>query len=121
MKSVGETMAIGRTFKEALQKALRGLEIGHTGLDNKVDYKTIPDEKVRQRLEEPNASRIFYVKYALQKGWSIEEIARLSKIDIWFIAHIAQIWDFEKELMAAVKNQGTHSFGLVTQGQRIRF
>ena len=52
-------MAIGRTFKEALQKALRGLEIGHTGLDNKVDYKTIPDEKVRQRLEEPNASRIF--------------------------------------------------------------
>ena len=121
MKSVGETMAIGRTFKEALQKALRGLEIGHTGLDNKVDYKTIPDEKVRQRLEEPNASRIFYVKYALQKGWSIEEIARLSKIDIWFIAHIAQIWDFEKELMAAVKNQGTIPLALLRKAKEYGF
>ncbi|MBI3617383.1 MAG: carbamoyl-phosphate synthase large subunit, partial [Candidatus Omnitrophica bacterium] len=121
MKSVGETMAIGRTFKEALQKALRGLEIGHTGLDNKVDYKTIPDEKVRQRLEEPNASRIFYVKYALEKGWSIEEIARLSKIDIWFIAHIAQIRDFEKELMAAVRNQGTLSLALLRKAKEYGF
>ena len=121
MKSVGETMAIGRTFKEALQKALRGLEIGHTGLDNKVDYKTIPDEKVRQRLEEPNASRIFYVKYALQKGWPIEEVARLSKIDIWFIAHIAQIWDFEKELVAAVKKQGTLSVELLRKAKEYGF
>ena len=121
MKSVGETMAIGRTFKEALQKALRGLEIGHTGLDNKLDYKTIPDEKVRQRLEEPNASRIFYVKYALQKGWPVEEIARLSKIDVWFIAHIAQIWDFEKELMAAVKKQGTLPVELLRKAKEYGF
>ncbi|MCK4519387.1 MAG: carbamoyl-phosphate synthase large subunit, partial [Candidatus Omnitrophica bacterium] len=70
MKSVGETMAIGRTFKEALQKGLRGLEIGHTGLDNKSDYKEISDEKIRLRLQQPNASRIFYIKYALQKGYS---------------------------------------------------
>jgi len=121
MKSVGETMAIGRTFKEALQKALRGLEIGHTGLDNKLDYTNIPDEKVRQRLEEPNASRIFYIKYALQKGWTIEEIARLSKIDVWFIAHIAQIWDFEKELMAAVKKQGTLSVELLRKAKEYGF
>jgi carbamoyl-phosphate synthase large subunit len=99
MKSVGETMAIGRTFKEALQKALRGLEIGHTGLDNKLDYRTIADDKIRLRLEEPNASRIFYIKYALQKGWPVEEIARLSKIDAWFIAHIFQMLDLEKELI----------------------
>ncbi|HRZ39710.1 MAG TPA: carbamoyl-phosphate synthase large subunit, partial [Candidatus Omnitrophota bacterium] len=80
MKSVGETMAIGRTFKEALQKALRGLEIGHIGLDNKVNFQDIPDEKIQKRLMEPNASRIFYVKYALQKGMSVEEVARVSKI-----------------------------------------
>ncbi|HLF18955.1 MAG TPA: carbamoyl-phosphate synthase large subunit [Candidatus Omnitrophota bacterium] len=103
MKSVGETMAIGRTFKEALQKALRGLEIGHTGLDNKWDYKSIPDEKVLKRLEEPNASRIFYIKYALQKGWSMEKIAQVSQIDIWFIAHIAQILELENKIIATIR------------------
>jgi len=103
MKSVGETMAIGRTFKEALQKALRGLEIGHIGLDNKLDYQDIPKEKILKRLEEPNASRIFYIKYALQAGMSREEIAGISKIDIWFIAHIQQILEFENELVAAAQ------------------
>jgi carbamoyl-phosphate synthase large subunit len=105
MKSVGETMAIGRTFKEALQKGLRGLEIGHFGLDNKVDYRQIPDEKVKQRLVEPNASRIFYIKYALQKGWSIDEIFNLSKIDIWFLAQIKQIFDFENEMVKTVSEK----------------
>jgi carbamoyl-phosphate synthase large subunit len=105
MKSVGETMAIGRTFKEALQKALRGLEIGHSGLDNKLDYRQIPEEKIRKRLAEPNASRIFYVKYALQKGMSPEEIFSLSKIDIWFIAHIKDILDLEQELISVSKKK----------------
>ncbi|MCK5579993.1 MAG: carbamoyl-phosphate synthase large subunit, partial [Candidatus Omnitrophica bacterium] len=100
MKSVGETMAIGRTFKEALQKALRGLEIGHIGLDNKVNYQDIPDEKIQLRLKEPNASRIFYVKYALQKGMSVEDIYKISYIDPWFIAHIEQIIELEKELQS---------------------
>ncbi len=99
MKSVGETMAIGRTFKEALQKGLRGLEIGHIGFDNKQDYKEIPEEKIELRLKEPNASRIFYIKYALQKGWSPEKIADITKIDIWFIAHMAQLVTFENELV----------------------
>ncbi|MCK5213825.1 MAG: carbamoyl-phosphate synthase large subunit [Candidatus Omnitrophica bacterium] len=99
MKSVGETMSIGRTFKEALQKALRGLEIGHTGLDNKLDYKKIPKEKIIHRLKEPNASRIFYIKYALQAGMTAEEITELSKIDIWYIEHIEQIIEMEKELV----------------------
>ncbi len=104
MKSVGETMAIGRTFKEALQKSLRGLEIDHTGLDNKQDYRQIPDEKIELRLKEPNASRIFYVKYALQKGWGIAKVSTLSKIDPWFIAHIAQIIELENELRASYRN-----------------
>ncbi|MBN2536554.1 MAG: carbamoyl-phosphate synthase large subunit [Spirochaetales bacterium] len=98
MKSVGETMAIGRTFKEALQKGLRGLEIGHNGLDNKKDYRTINCEKLLKRLKEPNASRIFYIKYGLQKGMTPAEIAGHTGIDPWFIYNIKDIVDFEREL-----------------------
>ena len=98
MKSVGETMAIGRTFKEALQKGLRGLEIGHKGLDNKQDYTQVPDEKIRLRLQEPNASRIFYIKYALQKGYSIDNISKITYIDPWFIDNIRQIVELEKQI-----------------------
>ncbi|MDD5084467.1 MAG: carbamoyl-phosphate synthase large subunit [Candidatus Omnitrophica bacterium] len=96
MKSVGETMAIGRTFKEALQKGLRGLEIGHDGLDNKKDFRKISDSKIKQRLTKPNASRIFYIKYALQKGYTINNIVRITGIDPWFINNIKEIVEFEK-------------------------
>jgi carbamoyl-phosphate synthase large subunit len=92
-------MAIGRTFKEALQKGLRGLEIGHCGLDNKLDYRKISEEKFLQRLREPNASRIFYLKYAFQKGMSIKEIFALTFIDPWFLANIKEIVDFENEII----------------------
>jgi len=105
MKSVGETMAIGRTFKEALQKGLRGLEIGHAGLDNKQSYKNIPDEKIRQRLEEPNASRIFYIKYALQKGYSVEKLHELTRIDPWFLENIKDIVETEQELVKSLKSK----------------
>lgn len=98
MKSVGETMAIGRTFKEALQKGLRGLEIGHSGLDNKKSYEEIADDKLMLRLKEPNASRIFYIKYALQKGMSVEEISAITRIDPWFISNISDIVKLEKEI-----------------------
>ncbi len=107
MKSVGETMAIGRTFKEALQKGLRGLEIGHTGLDNKKSFKDIPEEKMELRLKEPNASRVFYVKYALQQGYSSEKIFELTKIDPWFIENIRQIAELEKELKGSKKKLST--------------
>ncbi|MDP8297138.1 MAG: carbamoyl-phosphate synthase large subunit [Candidatus Orphnella occulta] len=98
MKSVGETMAIGRTFKEALQKGLRGLEIGHCGLDNKQDYNTISKDKLEKRLKEPNASRIFYIKYALQSDMSADDIVSITGIDPWFIYNIKQIVDFENSL-----------------------
>ncbi|MDO8603745.1 MAG: carbamoyl-phosphate synthase large subunit [Candidatus Omnitrophota bacterium] len=110
MKSVGETMAIGRTFKEALQKGLRGLEIGHIGLDNKQSYKNISDEKIIHRLKEPNASRIFYVKYALQKGYSVEKIYGLTGIDPWFLENIKDIVEMEKNI-----TQGSR---LKVQGER---
>ncbi|MCD4780184.1 MAG: carbamoyl-phosphate synthase large subunit [Candidatus Omnitrophica bacterium] len=107
MKSVGETMAIGRTFKEALQKGLRGLEIGHIGFDNKQNFQDISEEKVMRRLSEPNASRIFYLKYAMQKGWHIDKIAEISRIDPWFLYHLKQLLDAEQELIetAAAGNE----------------
>jgi len=100
MKSVGETMAIGRTFKESLQKGLRGLEIGHFGFDNKLNFSDVSDEKIRKRLAEPNASRIFYVKYALQKGYTTDEIYEITGIDPWFIENLRQIIDMEEEIKA---------------------
>ena len=121
MKSVGETMAIGRTFKEALQKGLRGLEIGHKGLDNKLNYQEIPDEKVKWRLEEPNASRIFYIKYAMQKGWPIERIAEITKIDIWFLAHIAQIIGLENELTETFAKRKKIPDGLLRKAKEYGF
>lgn len=102
MKSVGETMAIGRTFKEALQKGLRGLEIGHIGLDNKKNAADIDVAKMEKRLREPNASRIFYVKYALQLGWSEERVFELTGIDPWFLHNINQIVVKENTSKAAI-------------------
>ncbi|MBF0490459.1 MAG: carbamoyl-phosphate synthase large subunit [Candidatus Omnitrophica bacterium] len=121
MKSVGETMAIGRTFKEALQKGLRGLEIDHIGLDNKQDFRDIENEKIELRLSEPNASRIFYLKYALQKGYSIDDVVRISKIDVWFIDQIAQILELEEELKAAVASSGTLSPAYLRKAKEFGF
>ncbi len=109
MKSVGETMAIGRTFKEALQKGLRGLEIGHIGLDNKDKATEIPKEKLEARLKKPNASRIFYVKYALQLGWSVEEIYKVTGMDPWFVYNIHQIVEMENRLKDEIKKTSTLS------------
>ena len=121
MKSVGETMAIGRNFKEALQKGLRGLEIDHAGLDNKQDYRYIEDEKIRLRLIEPNASRIFYLKYALQKGMTIEEVSKISQIDVWFIDQIAQIIELENHLKSTVLATKTLGPQLLRQAKEYGF
>jgi len=91
MKSVGEAMAIGRTFKEALQKALRSLEIKRFGLcgdgnDKRVDAKTL-----RLKLALPNAERVFHLAQAFQDGMSIDEVFDLTKIDRWFLHNVRQI------------------------------
>jgi len=106
MKSVGETMSIGRTFKEALQKALRSLEIGRFGLgaDGKDKKELIGPEDIRQKLLIPNADRVFYIRHALQAGMKIEEIYQLTKIDRWFLSNIKEIVDLEKEISAFVLN-----------------
>ncbi|MBI3323346.1 MAG: carbamoyl-phosphate synthase large subunit [Candidatus Omnitrophica bacterium] len=98
MKSVGEVMAIGRTFKEALQKGLRGLEIGRFGLgaDGK-DAPMEPDE-IRRGIRTPNADRVFALRAGMLAGMSDEEIHRLSRIDPWFLREIRQIVEHEQEL-----------------------
>ncbi len=98
MKSVGETMSIGRTFKEALQKGLRGLEIKRSGLEDIKNIKDIDYEALKQKLVTPNDMRIFYIKMAFKLGMSVEDIAGLTKIDKWFIYNIKEIVDFEEEL-----------------------
>src|SRR5256884_1982947 len=114
MKSVGEAMAIGRTFKESLQKCLRSLEIGRSGLggDGKPwrigsevygDRDILPRDVISRKLSVPNAERIFFIRHALRAGFTIEEIFGLTKIDRWFLVQIKEIVDFEEEL-AATKN-----------------
>ena len=105
MKSVGETMAIGRTFKESLQKALRGLETGRFGLGcDAKDLWGTPDqpspELIQQRLSTPNAERLWFIRYALKAGRSVEDIHLSTKIDPWFLHHIREIVEVEDRLRA---------------------
>jgi carbamoyl-phosphate synthase large subunit len=105
MKSVGETMAIGRTFKEAFQKGLRSLEIGRFGFG--ADGKDRPEadgeppgiEEIEQKLAIPNSQRIFYLRHAFQAGMSIEDIYRITDIDPWFLYQLEQIFRMEQELV----------------------
>ena len=113
MKSVGETMAIGRTFKEALQKGLRSLEIGRFGLgaDGKYPYdpKVYENGKptrseIEQKLATPNSQRLFYLREAILIGMPLETIYKLSGIDPWFLFQIKQIVEFEQEIRAGGKS-----------------
>ena len=109
MKSVGEAMAIGRTFKESLQKCLRSLEIGRSGLggDGKAwrvedalygDRDILPRDLITRKLTSPNAERVFFIRHALRAGFSIEEIFNLTRIDRWFLHQIKEIVEFEEEM-----------------------
>src|ERR1700716_2221726 len=94
MKSVGEVMAIGRTFQESFQKALRGLEVGVDGLNQ----KTTDREKIEKELGEPGPERIWYVGDAFENGFTLEEVHQLTHIDPWFLGQIKEIVDLEMEL-----------------------
>ncbi|MCB2261343.1 MAG: carbamoyl-phosphate synthase large subunit [Candidatus Thiosymbion ectosymbiont of Robbea hypermnestra] len=101
MKSVGEVMAIGRTFQESLQKALRGLETDRAGLDELVD-PTHPEvhRVLRREVRQPGAERILYVADALRAGLSIREVQEISGIDPWFLAQLAELVRIEAEVRA---------------------
>ncbi|MHB0920134.1 MAG: carbamoyl-phosphate synthase large subunit [Thiomonas delicata] len=94
MKSVGEVMAIGRTFQESFQKALRGLEVGVDGLNQ----KTTDRETLERELGEPGPERIWYLGDALAQGFSLEDVHQLTRIDPWFLAQIKDIVDVELQL-----------------------
>lgn len=103
MKSVGETMAIGRTFKESFQKALRGLEVGAFGFG--ADTKDLwysdrrpDDEEIRSKLSRPNADRVWFLRYAMLSGMSLQEIYTITAIDPWFLDQLHQIVQMENEL-----------------------
>ncbi|MBI3917678.1 MAG: carbamoyl-phosphate synthase large subunit [Betaproteobacteria bacterium] len=94
MKSVGEVMAIGRTFQESFQKALRGLEVGVDGLNQ----RTRDRETIEKELGEPGPERIWYVGDAFENGFTLDEVHRLTHIDPWFLAQIKEIVDLETVL-----------------------
>ncbi|MDM7456518.1 MAG: carbamoyl-phosphate synthase large subunit [Tepidimonas sp.] len=94
MKSVGEVMAIGRTFQESFQKALRGLEVGVDGMNEKTQDR----ETLERELGEPGPERIWYVGDAFAAGWSLEEVHHFTKIDRWFLAQIQDIVQIELAL-----------------------
>ena len=102
MKSVGEVMAIGRTFQESLQKALRGLETGKDGLNpGKLDFSNADDiVMLKRELREPKPDRVFHVADAFRAGLSLEEIYQLTHIDRWFLDQIAEIIEVEAQVKA---------------------
>jgi len=99
MKSVGEVMAIGRTFKEALQKGIRSLETARFGLgaDGK-DLPELPPDRLRERLRVPNSNRLFYLRQAFREGMTVAEAHELTKIDPWFLHQIRDLVAFSEEL-----------------------
>ncbi len=94
MKSVGEVMAMGRTFQESFQKALRGLEVGVDGMNQ----KTVDRERIEEELGEPGPERIWYVGDAFAQGFTVDEVHQLTRIDPWFLVQIKDIVDIELEL-----------------------
>ncbi|OGV56764.1 MAG: carbamoyl phosphate synthase large subunit [Lentisphaerae bacterium GWF2_44_16] len=101
MKSVGETMSIGKTFKQSFQKALRSLEVGRAGFgaDGKdVKYSGFTDAVLRAELKRPNCFRFFYIREAFRRGWSVEKVEKLTAIDPWFLRHMHELAAFEDEI-----------------------
>ncbi|MHC4986853.1 MAG: carbamoyl phosphate synthase preATP-grasp domain-containing protein, partial [Planctomycetota bacterium] len=122
MKSVGEGMSIGRTFKESLQKAIRSMEVKRFGLgldandkwltgmrgqpmavddaSGEDTYYPVEKTRLRRKLSVPAQGRLYYIRYAFKMGWSIEEVQELTTIDPWYLAHIKEICDLEDDLVA---------------------
>ncbi len=127
MKSVGEAMSIGRTFKESLQKGIRSMEVKRFGLGldhndkwlnhqkglNESDLAVgnsdqapldtpypIPFDKLSRKLSEPSQGRLYYIRYALKMGWTVEKVHQMTLIDPWFLANIKELIDFEDELVS---------------------
>ncbi len=106
MKSVGETMSIGKTFKQSLQKALRSLEIGRYGFGadgNDEMFESLSDNELEALLRRPNAVRLFAVRAAFKRAWSIATVHEYTKIDRWFLNHLEELAYFEEEIRSVGK------------------
>ncbi|MFH1208027.1 MAG: carbamoyl-phosphate synthase large subunit [Candidatus Omnitrophota bacterium] len=99
MKAVGEVMSIGKNFKEAFQKAIRSLEIGRYGLGGAKDFKQLSEDQLRGRLAHPSSERIFLMYEALRKGFSVDELHRMTHIGEWFIREMKDLVMFEEEIL----------------------
>jgi carbamoyl-phosphate synthase large subunit len=114
MKSVGEVMAIGRTFQESLQKALRGLEIGISGLDEYVDLSAEDAcEKIQREMRHPGPDRLLYVADAFRNGMTLQEVHEACKIDPWFLAQI-------EDLVLTEKSLSTKTLSTLKEGELYR-
>ncbi|QTX21664.1 carbamoyl-phosphate synthase large subunit [Comamonas aquatica] len=109
MKSVGEVMAIGRTFQESFQKALRGLEVGVDGMNEKTQDREI----LEKELGEPGPDRIWYVGDAFAAGWSLDEVHAITKIDKWFLVQIEEIVKIELDLDQHFEAHGDRALSLL--------
>ncbi len=116
MKSVGEVMSIGRTFKESFNKALRSLEIGVMGLVNK--GSDFDEKQIDKKLAIPNPERVFYLKEALDRGYTIQKLYELSAIDPWFLHQLKEISEFEKLLKKPLKE---YDYQLMYEAKQIGF
>ncbi|CAL4319730.1 carbamoyl-phosphate synthase large subunit [Buchnera aphidicola] len=101
MKSVGEVMAIGRTFQESIQKAIRGLEVGYTGFESLISFNDSNDflKKIKYELKNAGAERLWYIGDAFRTGMSINDVFELTAIDPWFLTQIKEIIDLEKKII----------------------
>ncbi|MEE9591707.1 MAG: carbamoyl-phosphate synthase large subunit, partial [Thermodesulfobacteriota bacterium] len=115
MKSVGEVMSIGRTFKEALQKAIRSLEIGSYGFESRIwagreedGFEPTADEigQILDRLKIPNWERLWYIADAFRAGLSVDDIHEVTNIDSWFLNNIRELVEFEEEIRSRVPDLG---------------
>nr|MBP7454166.1 carbamoyl-phosphate synthase large subunit [Ottowia sp.] len=111
MKSVGEVMAIGRTFQESFQKALRGLEVGVDGMNEKTQDR----EWLEKELGDPGPDRIWFVGDAFAAGWSLDEVHNLTKIDKWFLVQIEEIIKIELDLDKHTEKSGGQALDLLSK------
>lgn len=112
MKSVGEVMAMGRTFQESFQKALRGLEVGVDGMNEKTQDR----EVLEKELGEPGPERIWYVGDAFAQGMTVDEVYDLTKIDRWFLVQIEEIVKIELDLDRLVAEKGDQALAAIDAG-----
>src|SRR6185503_6445609 len=102
----GEVMAIGRNFKESLFKGLRSLEAVKP-----LRLEDVPNDELQRKLARPNSQRFSYITYALEHGWSIDEVYRLSRIDPWFLDQVKQVMEIQEQVEAIVSVPGAVATG----------